>query len=367
MSTRVLVIEDNEELLSDIVEMLSMEGFEILTAHNGRVGIDVAEREVPDLIVCDVRMPVMDGYDVLDYIRSNTRTRNIPFIFLTARTGRSEFREGMKMGADDYLTKPFSAEELIASIRSRLVRSKDAQDETERRLDELRHSIALALPHEMRTPLNAILGFSEILMTDHEKLEKPQTLEMARHINEAAYRLYRLVENYVVYANLELMRNDEKQREFLKQGRTEYVDILIDQEVRQRALHHQREDDLVTDIESIERAIAIDTDNFSRMIHEVADNAFKFSEAGDSVIVQVYPDGNDLIVRIRDEGYGFRPEEIESVGAYMQFKRAFFEQQGIGFGLTIATRMAEVHGGSLRITSERGTETDVIIRLPFAT
>ncbi|MEL6152239.1 MAG: response regulator, partial [Chloroflexota bacterium] len=97
--SKVLVIEDSEPLLNDIVEMLSLEGFETLQAENGEVGIKLVEDHQPDLIVCDVRMPVMDGYKVLDHLRSNRETANIPFIFLTARTGRKERLEGMQLGA----------------------------------------------------------------------------------------------------------------------------------------------------------------------------------------------------------------------------------------------------------------------------
>ena len=365
MSKKILVIEDSEELRGDITEMLSLEGFEILTAPNGREGVNLAEREHPELIICDIRMPIMDGYDVLEHIRSRPNTMNIPFIFLTARTGRSEWREGMSLGADDYLTKPFTAEELISSVNTRLDRRQRVVEEAEERLDKLRKSIALALPHEMRTPLNAILGFSEILMTDAYTLDNGQVEEMAQHINEASNRLYRLVENYVIYANLEIMKTDEKRRRLVRTGRAEYVSAIISQQAQHKAIHYNREKDLLVDTPPINGVLAIDADNLARIIMEIVDNAFKFSQHGEKVLVTAAREDNMLHISITDQGWGMTIEEIEAIGAYMQFERAFFEQQGLGFGLTIASQMTEVHEGRFQIDSVPGETTTVHIYLPF--
>ena len=367
ITKKILVIEDSEELRDDITEMLSLEGFSILTAPNGKEGVDLAEKEHPQLIICDIRMPIMDGYDVLEYIRSHPTTMNIPFIFLTARTGRSEWREGMALGADDYLTKPFTAEELITSVNTRLDRRRSVVEEAEERLDQLRKSIALALPHEMRTPLNAILGFSEILMTDAAILDQQQVEEMAQHINDASNRLYRLVENYVIYANLEIMKTDEKRRRLVRTGRAEYAGAIITQQAQHKAINYKRENDLHLDTPHIDGTLAIDADNLARIVMEVIDNAFKFSRQGDAVHVSATVKENMLHIRVTDNGWGMTQEDIDAIGAYMQFERAFFEQQGLGFGLTIANRMTEVHEGTFHIESIPGKTTTVHIHLPFVT
>ncbi len=367
MNKKILVIEDSEELRGDINEMLSLEGYNILTAPNGRAGVELAEREHPELIICDIRMPIMDGYDVLEHIRSRPSTMNIPFIFLTARTGRNEWREGMALGADDYLTKPFTAEELIASVNTRLDRRRSVVEEAEERLDQLRKSIALALPHEMRTPLNAILGFSEILMSDAGILEEVQIEEMAQHINDASNRLYRLVENYVIYANLEIMKTDEKRRRLVRTGRAEYASAIITQQAQYKAIFYNREDDLHLNTPPVEGTLAIDADNLARIVMEIVDNAFKFSQPGKPIHITTTIEGNMLHISVTDQGWGMSQEEIEAIGAYMQFERAFFEQQGLGFGLTIASRMTEVHEGKFRIESVPGKSTIVHIELPFVT
>lgn len=115
--THVLVIEDESMLLENIKETLEMEYYTVSCAENGRVGVDVALREKPDLIVCDIMMPELDGFGVLLELRSNPVSASIPFIFLTARADRGSMRQGMEMGADDYLTKPFGTGELLARMR----------------------------------------------------------------------------------------------------------------------------------------------------------------------------------------------------------------------------------------------------------
>lgn len=118
----ILVIEDEAETLKNLVLMLEMEGFKPLSAPNGRAGLKLARRELPDLILCDVSMPEMDGYGVLEALREDPTTVSIPFIFLTAKGDRKDLRTGMNLGADDYLTKPASAEDVLSAINSRLQR-----------------------------------------------------------------------------------------------------------------------------------------------------------------------------------------------------------------------------------------------------
>ena len=117
---RLLVIDDHEDIRENTAEILSLAGYETFTAENGKRGVEVAIREKPDLVICDIMMPELDGYGVLHLLRKNPVTENVPFIFLTAKTERVDFRKGMEMGADDYITKPFDDIELLNAIEIRL-------------------------------------------------------------------------------------------------------------------------------------------------------------------------------------------------------------------------------------------------------
>ena len=117
---KILLIEDNDDIRHNTAEILELSNYKVIMAENGKIGVEKAMEQTPDLIICDIMMPVLDGYGVLHAVHKNDAIKNTPFIFLTAKTERSDFRKGMELGADDYITKPFSATELLNAVDSRL-------------------------------------------------------------------------------------------------------------------------------------------------------------------------------------------------------------------------------------------------------
>jgi CheY-like chemotaxis protein len=128
---KVLLIEDDAVLRENTAELLELSNYHVMTAPDGQVGVDMAVSNLPDIIVCDVMMPELDGYGVIETLSKNTNTRYIPFIFLSAKTERKDVRKGMDLGADDYITKPFTEEELISAIESRLAKTAILQEQME--------------------------------------------------------------------------------------------------------------------------------------------------------------------------------------------------------------------------------------------
>jgi CRP-like cAMP-binding protein len=120
MNKKILVIEDHDDIRENIIEILSLSGYEAEGARNGKEGLEKAQKQLPDLIICDIMMPELDGYSVLKILAQKPETASIPFIFLTAKTERSDIRKGMSLGADDYLTKPFEESELLEAVEARL-------------------------------------------------------------------------------------------------------------------------------------------------------------------------------------------------------------------------------------------------------
>ncbi len=135
--TTILIIEDNNDIRESTAEILELADFEVLQAHNGKIGVELANKFLPDLILCDIMMPELDGYGVLFLLSKNTHTSTIPFIFLTAKAERLDMRKGMEMGADDYLTKPFDDIELLNAIESRLQKKIKHQDFYSKSLNEI--------------------------------------------------------------------------------------------------------------------------------------------------------------------------------------------------------------------------------------
>ena len=137
MKTNILIIEDNDDIRESTAEILELADYNVITAENGKKGVDLAQKHFPDLILCDIMMPVLDGYGVLYLLNKNPRTAAIPFIFLTAKAERVDMRKGMEMGADDYLTKPFDDMELLNAIESRLHKKDQQQSFYSKSLEDL--------------------------------------------------------------------------------------------------------------------------------------------------------------------------------------------------------------------------------------
>ncbi len=129
MGTRIVLIEDNKAVRENLTEILELSNYEVMEADNGKSGVDLITREIPDLIICDIMMPELDGYGVLNQLSKNPKTSSIPFIFLTAKAERADFRKGMEMGADDYITKPFDDVELLNAIETRLKKKEQLKTE----------------------------------------------------------------------------------------------------------------------------------------------------------------------------------------------------------------------------------------------
>ncbi|PSB31905.1 hybrid sensor histidine kinase/response regulator [Stenomitos frigidus] len=359
---KILVVEDERSIRESLLELLTVEGFSVLGAANGRTGVQLAQQHLPDLILCDVTMPQLDGYQVLASLRQQAATAAIPFIFLTARGTKGDFRQGMEMGADDFLTKPCTADELLAAIASRFEKQATVLKQSQNQLDSLRHSIALSLPHELRTPLNGILGLSEVLIEDHTNLEPQEVLELAQGIHGSAERLSRLIQNFLLYAELEITARDSERLSALRSGETFFPSSLITHVASAIAQREGRVSDLQLDLQNTK--IQISEPRLKVVVEELTDNAFKFSTAGTPVRLATVITSDGLTLTIADHGRGMTAEQLASLGAYMQFERKFYEQQGSGLGVAIAKRLVELHGGTLTIASVPGQQTTVQITLP---
>jgi CheY-like chemotaxis protein len=179
----VLVVEDDRYLNLALVETLQAHGYTVISAHNGREALDLLEDHLPDVIICDINMPVMDGYTFLQHTRAEPKWRLLPFIFLTARTATEDQRLAKAIGVEDYLSKPIDSRDLVAAIENALKRQRLIADEIERSMNNLRNRIVGLLQHEFRTPLTFILGYAELIINNESDMldVAEMRLAAARH------------------------------------------------------------------------------------------------------------------------------------------------------------------------------------------
>lgn len=358
----ILIIEDEAQIRNNIREILELSEFSALIAENGLQGLELAKYKKPDLIICDLMMPELDGYSVLTRLRQDSATASIPLIFLTAKSEWSDLRRGMELGADDYLTKPFRPNELLQAIATRLDKQAIVEQHTQEKLNDLTSSISHSLPHEINTPLNHILGLSNLLMQEAGQLSC-ENLEMVESIHKAALRLHRLTINFLMYADLELLASNPDKVEKLRHNHVQtFVKSAIENVAVKIAQDANRTSDL--SIEISDALVNFSAVNLSKIVEEVIDNAFKFSLPNTPVKIIGYSSDNSFHLFVMDYGRGMTKEQIEQVGAYVQFGRKMYEQQGTGLGLSIAKRLVELYEGKFLMDSLPGQKTTIHIVFP---
>jgi two-component system sensor histidine kinase/response regulator len=360
---KILVIDDENTLRHTISTILEFAGYEVLDAADGRAGAKLASEHMPDLIVSDIVMPGLDGYGLLSTLRQNAETAAIPVIFVTALAERQAMRQGMELGADDYLVKPFAPADLLNTVKVRLERQAVLAARHDTTLNVLRKNIIYALPHELRTPLHLILGFAQILEMHHHKASSEDILQATGAIIKAGHRLEHLIENYLAYAQMELIATDTQETQALRNHFTEDPVHVVTSTASGCADLYDRSRDLLLDTYGAPLRIA--QESLAKIVSEVVDNSLKFSKPGTPIHIRSLCEDQYFVLHICDKGRGMSAEQIKNVGAYMQFERAFFEQQGLGLGLAIVRRLVELHNGQLEIESTLDEGTSVHIRLPL--
>lgn len=362
---KILVIDDAEFILESTMTLLKFEGYDVVTATNGLEGVEAAKENEPDLILCDISMPELDGYGVLEAIRANPLTETTPFIFLTAFSEKKNMRMGMEKGADDYLVKPFNREELIAAINTQWKKSSVYEKQVQEKLDEVGHNISNALPHEFRTVLNQVVGSAKYLSQNSENIQANEINELSEDIISSSKRLLRITENYLIYSRILYFSSSPAKRQQILQYTTHEPSAIILDIANQNAEKLERSGDMDFGEMVDNIAVSISTESFHKIIDELVDNALKFSTLNSKVKIKTVKDTKNFVITIEDEGRGMTKQQIEGIGAYIQFERTMHEQQGIGLGLVIAKRLTELHNGIFKIESKVDVGTKVSVSLPY--
>jgi two-component system, sensor histidine kinase and response regulator len=361
--SKILVIDDEPWMRELIRVAMELRKFEVIEAGDSVEGDAMARAHLPDLILCDINMDKAGaGFTTLAKLREDAATAAIPFILMTGMADTAGMRHGMELGADDYLPKPFTVDELYATVNARLHKAQTVRKNAEQKLTTLRTHISLMLPHEMRTPLNGIISNAEILATGAGTLDAKTITEIGQEISQSGQRLERLIENFLFYARLEIVATDAESIVALRSAQTTNAADVARAVAVAEAETAGRLTDLVLDL--AETPLPMAEDYVKKIIAELARNAFKFSPAGKPVKVTLQSVGEQVVLSVSDRGRGFSSEHIRNIDAYVQFERKMQDEQGLGLGLAIAKKLADLHGGSLTIESRQGEGATVTIKLP---
>jgi two-component system sensor histidine kinase/response regulator len=369
--TKILVIEDEKILREEVIEWLTLEDYEAIAAEDGMAGVEAALRELPDLIVCDVTMPRLDGHGVLLELRSTPKTADIPFIFVTARASYEDIRIGMGMGADDYITKPFSRLEFLQAIQTRLEkrgvieqkRQREVQQwqqafEQEREQRLLKSKLVSMFSHDFRNPLASILISNSLLRDYSERMDENRRLGHFQRVEAAVDQLLQMLDDMLVVAQLENGKLDFKP-EPLNAG--EFLGhIVADFQANHEETHRLLYDN------HLPEAIMADSRLLRQIASNLISNAIKYSPRGSEVTIRLERQAETCILSVQDQGIGIPETDLSRL--FSEFQRASNVGliQGTGLGLTIVKQAVDLHGGSLDLQSQAGVGTTVIVRFPIS-
>lgn len=343
----ILVIDDEPSMLTTISHVLKNAGFEALTAHSGEAGLRLAYERLPDLIVCDVNLPDLNGTTVLQALREDPATADRQIVLMTGQAEDTfAQRTAMDIGADDFLHKPFTPSELLSCIQARFRRTDLNQHVAGRTYDHLRQTLHSTLPHEFFAPIASILGIVDML-----KQEQPHNSETVNglytDIERHAKKLHRSFDNYMKLMDLE-SGSEHPPKVFLP---ADSAWQTIEGTGTSTASAKDRGPDFQLEGEAC--SIPLSENHLATIVEELVDNACTYSRKGSPIKVKLYQDAHFVRLEVRDQGRGMSTAQLK------ELKESILPQKGSttapplphGLGILIAHKLAESHGGGLQIQS----------------
>jgi len=366
----ILVVDDTEDNLDLLEFALKRKPVEMLRATSGKECLMIANDKQPDVILLDIQMPEMDGFETLKHLKANPATTRIPVIFLTAqRKDPGSIEAGLMLGADEYLTKPIDTDELIVRTKT-LVKLKRMEAELER----TKADFMAMLVHDLRSPLAGIKDVIEFI----RELEKSKEALTADHFTlltasqESAERMLQLINNL-----LDISKFEAGKITLHKEAVS--IPLIIDRAVKQVDFQYRQKNvSLHLDIKDDVATAMVDSGKVGQVIMNLLSNALKFTPNGGHVQITAENDevtvaglGQNqkvVCIMVKDTGMGIPPEELPTI--FERYKQAStakrIRQKGTGLGLAICKLIVEAHGGSITVQSEPGKSTTFRFTLPVA-
>ena len=359
MSVKILLIDDEPHLLLALGDYLRQAGYQVVAASSGEEGLETLRDWQPDLIICDIMMPGMDGFDVRRALEKDSRHRDTPFIFLTAKGQLGDRVHGLRSGADDYIIKPFEPAELEARIEALLRRVIRSQAAAEQEVEELKASILANVTHELRTPVAVVRGTLELALEGAFGSDVEQERQFLSRALENMHGLQQLIDDLLLMSaidsgELELFLEPVSVMGLLRHSqdkvwRVGANDVII--------IHESEPADL---------KVCVDQRYLQTALGHLVDNALKFSPAGSPVEIRAKACEDGVTITVTDRGEGISAQDLPHIfdrfyQSDMSSTRAY---EGLGCGLYLVRALVEAHGGHVEVESLVGEGSWFTVWLP---
>ncbi|MCV6636561.1 response regulator [Candidatus Albibeggiatoa sp. nov. NOAA] len=364
----ILVVDDVPANVKVLMDFLTANGFKVLTAKDGQAAIKRAEYAKPDLILLDVMMPIMDGYEACKVLKAQDNTVDIPIIFMTALADTTDKVKGFELGASDYITKPFQQEEVLARVNNHLkivtlqkqlqlrnaeleslyLEQKQARQAAEA-ASKAKDTFLANMSHELRTPLNAIIGYGEIIQEDAYELGFRDILLDLDNIQLAAKQLLDLINDVLDLAKIEAEKME------LQVEQIDICEFIKNVVVLIQPIIKKNHNELIVACPEGLGTMQTDGKRIQQILLNLLGNAAKFTREGQVHLV-ARREGEKLFFDVRDTGIGIEQEKLETIfQPFLQGDNSRTRKYGgTGLGLALCQRICQILGGQIWVTSELG-------------
>lgn len=361
-----LIVDDNPENLKIMTSILRQNNFKVAAASGGMEALGFVKEKTPDIILLDIMMPGLDGFETCRQLKAEASTSSIPILFISALSDTADKLKGFEAGGVDYITKPFQKEEIVARVHTHLLlkQSLETIKSQNRKLEELNASkdkFFSIIAHDLKSPFNGFIGMTQLFLDSMSVFDKDEMQKIASEMNKSAVTLYRLIENLLAWACLQrgIMQFNPKSFEI--------APLIEDCVEALRGSGNQK---------SIRIECGIPTDLWvfcdDQMLHTVVrnliSNAIKFTDTGGRIVVTGAKTGNNFIeIAVRDNGIGM--SEV-TLGNLFRMdvdhrKTGTNGEKGTGLGLLLCRELVEKNGGIIDAESEMGKGSTFRVTLPY--
>jgi two-component system sensor histidine kinase/response regulator len=340
----ILVVDDVAKNIQLIAKFLTKEGYTLNFAQNGETALKLTENKVFDLILLDIMMPSMDGFEVCRKIKENKKNQSVPIIFLTAKTDDEAIKKGFASGGVDYITKPFNPEELLARVSTHLKLQKRERELTE--LNNTKDTLLSIISHDLKTPFFNIMGLGEIILSNYSEFPDEQKIELLTNIIDAARASHNLLDNLLSWTRMQTGKITFTPTKFI-------INELIKLNVDLARFQASNKGVQLIFTEEKEIKVFADENMVNTILRNLLSNAIKYTSRSGKVEVMLEKSDNLAVISVVDTGTGIPPEKVEKLFLFGQTVSTpgTNQENGSGFGLVITNDFIKLNNGKLSVKS----------------
>lgn len=355
----ILIVDDIEANIQLLATILTGNGYDIAVAYSGTEALDSVAAYKPDLILLDIMMPGMDGFQVAKILKGKEATKDIPIIFLTAKADITDITKGFELGANDYVTKPFQSQELLARVNTHLKLKFTMEELVE--MNNIRNKFFSIIAHDLKNPFSGILGLAEMLAQDADKLDLSEIKNTREVMLKSAKILYELLENLLEWSRSQLGTIEFKQHPL-------DVKEYIEKAISIYRLKADQKNITLRSFVTVQDMVYADNYMLNTILRNLIGNAIKFTNEEGIILVGATSCDNPSFIKfyVRDNGIGIPKENQDKIFRLdTKYVRMGTKNEiGTGLGLILVRELVERHGGMVWFESEEGKGTTFYFTLP---